>query len=143
MRRASVSLLGFILAFSWTFRDLRLIPRSPWNFYQFLSSNVLRSSFLKFPEDPDDPSSLFLYRTFIVFLRDCLPYSSLSLSFSCSFHRSFISYFLPPRSPSCHPPGLYYCLLHARFLHGSIRLSWPLSVLLLFFRVFFLPSPTR
>lgn len=61
-------------------RPPRLIPRSPWNFYQFLSSNVPRSSFLKFPEDPDDSSSLFLHRIFIVFLWDCLPYSSFSFS---------------------------------------------------------------
>lgn len=84
-------------------RPPRLIPRSPWNFYQFLSSDVPRSSFLKFPEDPDDSSSLFLHRTFIVFLRDCLPYSSLS--FSRSFHSSFISYFLPPSAIVFLPPA--------------------------------------
>lgn len=107
----------------------RLIPRSPWNFYQFLSSDVPRSSFLKFPEDPDDSSSLFLHRIFIVFLRDCLPYSSLFFSPPPFLLPPSLIFFLRPRSFSCHPPGLYYCLLHARFLRGSIRLSWPLSVL--------------
>lgn len=51
-------------------RPRLLISRSPWNFYQFLSSDVPRSSFLKFPEDPGDSSSLFLRCTLIVFLWD-------------------------------------------------------------------------
>lgn len=69
-----------------------LISRSPWNFYQFLSSNVPRSSFLKLPEDPDKiplPYSSPSY-SFIVFLRNCLPYSFL---FFTSFRSSRISYF--------------------------------------------------
>lgn len=105
-------------------RPPRLIPRSPWNFYQFLSSDVPRSfSLLKFPKDPDDSSSLFLHRTFIVFLRDCLPYPSLSFSRTPFTVPSSLIFFLHPRSSSCHPPGLYYRLLHARFLRRSIRLS--------------------
>lgn len=82
----------------------RLIPRSPWNFYQFLSSDVPRSSFLKFPEDPDDSSSLFLHRIFIVFLRDCLPYSSLFFS-PPPVLTSSISYFLPPSAIVLLPPA--------------------------------------
>jgi len=93
-------------------RPPRLIPRSPWNFYQFLSSNVPRSSFLKFPEDPDDSSSLFLYRIFIVFLWDCLSYLSffsLSRSLFLSTVPSSLIFFLHLRSSSCHRPSLYYC----------------------------------
>lgn len=124
------------------------LPRPPSHSavsVEFLPISVLRRSALIFPKIPWGSrrsffliSPLYLY---CVFTR--LSTVLFSLSFSRSFHKSFIFYFLPPRSPSCHPPGLYYCLLHARFLHGSIRLSWPLSVLLLFFRVLFLPSPTR
>lgn len=69
-------------------RPRLLISRSPWNFYQFLSSDVPRSSFLKFPEDPGDSSSLFLR---------CTPY--------CLFMG------LPP-----HPPSTLSFPLFARFL---------------------------
>lgn len=129
-------------------RPPRLIPRSPWNFYQFLSSDVPRSSFLKFPEDPDDSSSLFLHHTFIVFLRDCLPYSSLSSS--RSFYSFFISYFPPPFAIVLLPPSASPSLALPLLLPAPCPVSsriysspWSLSILSLFSRVFFFPSPTR
>lgn len=82
------------------------------------------------------------FSTFIVFLRNCLPYSSLS--FSRSFRSSFISYFLPPSAivllpsfwPLLLPPP---CLVSPRICSSPVASLCPLS---LFSRVFFLPSPT-
>lgn len=122
----------------------RLIPRSPWNFYQFLSSDVPRSSFLKFPEDPDDSSSLFLHRIFIVFLRDCLPYSSLFLS---PPPRSYFLHLLFSSSVRDRSPATRLVFITASSMPGfsaDLFVSRGLSLSFRFFsRVFVLPSPTR
>lgn len=72
-----------------------LISRSPWNFYQFLSSDVSRSSFLKLPEDP---GRFFFLTVFLIVFFYCLSTELSTVSFSLfhfvrSFRSSLISYF--------------------------------------------------
>lgn len=112
-------------------RPLRLIPRSPWNFYQFLSSDVPRSSFLKFPR----ASRRFFFLTsppylYCVFTRLSTVFFSFFLPFS-----SFISYFL-------RPPTARLAFITASPMPGffaDLFVSHDLSILSLFSRIFFLP----
>lgn len=85
-----------------------LISRSPWNFYQFLSSDVSRSPFLKLPEDPD---------------KILLPYTSSSHSFIVS---------LPKLST------VFFSLFHfVRSFRSSLSLS-STAILLPLYPLFFL-----
>lgn len=104
-----------------------LISRSPWNFYQFLSSDVSRSSFLKLPEEIPTRFFflIFLHRILLLSLRNCLPYS-----FLFSLLSGLISYFSLSYTAVLLPfyPLFFLSLCGLSFLSVSSRIYFSLVV---------------
>lgn len=119
-------------------RPLRLIPRSPWNFYQFLSSDVPRSSFLKFPGG----SRRFLFLTsppylYCVFTR----LSTVFFFFLSPVLFTVLIFTVRDRPPTTRPTFIAASSMPG--FSADLFVSHDLSILSLFSRIFFLPSPTR